>query len=110
MCSCYLASHIRREPEAETEDVAKASGRRRPSSRSSIKMGQKVALENTPPIESAELPYPVRRGNGRCGRGFGGGGGGGASAAARTKQLGRYVQKTAAELETWVWKSMTSLT
>ena len=42
----------------------------------------------------------MRRGNGRCGGGFGGdGSGGGASAAAETKQLGFYDKKSTPELE-----------
>jgi len=43
----------------------------------------------------------VRRGNGRCGGGFGGdGGGGGTSAAAKTSGLKQYVKKTKAKFET----------
>ena len=43
-------------------------------------------------VVSLNIPITI---NGKSG-----GGGGGASAAAKTKQLGRYVKKTAAELET----------
>ena len=46
VCSCCLVSQIRREPEAETKDAAEASGRRRPSSRNSRKMGQKSSVRD----------------------------------------------------------------
>jgi len=51
----------------------------------------------------------VRRGNGRCGGGFGGDGGGGTSAAAKPSGLKQYVKKTKEKMETQSWKTLMRL-